>query len=139
MKSILVGSHFVPPASMLLQVLPAGAELVLLSDHDNPYDDRAIMVCVAPEEVPEALRVALDCQLPSMGSSWAELEAQGLVKLGHVARTGGKPLLKAQAQLELKLSGTEEFRAAIAEAWPAKAKLGFSGMGLPMVELEDKA
>ncbi len=132
--SLLVGSHFVPPAKLLLEVLPAGAQLVLTSDHENPYDDQAIKVWVSPDEVPEELRGELDLKLPGMGSSWEELRQQPLVNLGHVAKSGGKPLLKASSDGST-LVGTVEFRSVIGEAWPASARLGFRGDGLLTVEL----
>ena len=82
-KSQIVGMHFRPPAKAVLEHLPAGAELVLRNEDDNPYDEFAIQVLVSPKAVPEGEWDALREECFSMGQDW-----DGLVALGEALQLG---------------------------------------------------
>lgn len=107
LKTILVGSHFVPPAKLLLQALPSEARVELRPEPDNPYDPLAIKVFVDPSEInADALRL-LEEPLAASGFSIDEVvNSPEVICLGHVAATDGKPLAKASAASGLKLVGT---------------------------------
>lgn len=92
LTSLLVGAHFRPPAKVLLAHLPAGCQLSLVPEPDNPYDPKAIRVLVSVAEVPEDEWPEMETDLASCGSSQEDLEASGEAWLGYVAATGGKPL-----------------------------------------------
>lgn len=56
----LVGAHFRPPAKAIIASLPAGAELRLEAEPDNPYDSKALQVWVHARQCErEALSEAL--------------------------------------------------------------------------------
>ena len=43
----IVGTHFHPPAKLLLTKLPVGTPLILSPTPDNPYDSNAIEILLA--------------------------------------------------------------------------------------------
>ena len=51
--SPITGSHFHPPAKILLTVLPRGTPLQLDPEPENPYDLNAIRVMWDPDSTPE--------------------------------------------------------------------------------------
>ena len=136
MTTLLVGSHFNPPAKALLNAIPEGSEVTLTRDEENQWDPLAIKVWIGGQEIVEG---ALDEeQLAGFGYSKEEIlngqESQWC--LGHVAKTGGKPLEKAKAN-EAKLIGNAEIYQAIdSTAWPLKGTLGFRGDELITITLE---
>lgn len=95
-QTLLVSSHFNPPAKQMLEHLPSGAKLVLQPDPQNPYDEKAIRVLVSRSEVPETQVAELRDKLPSMGHDWDEMEQ--LVMLGHLPDSEGKICLKEGIQ-----------------------------------------
>jgi hypothetical protein len=134
--SPIVGAHFVPPAKILLEHLPSGASLLLEPEPDNPYDENAMLVMVEPSALPESQYAELELKLPGMGHTLEELLLGGKnLVLGHVAASGGKPLLKAIA-LGKAYAGTLEFLSAIRNGEAGEASLGFDEDGLPVVKLE---
>ena len=134
--SPIVGSHFAPPAKILLEHLPAGASLLLEPEPDNPYDENALLVLVDPAALPESQYPELELKLPGMGHSLEELLSSGKnLVLGHVAASGGKPLLKAAAKGKAYV-GTLEFLALLRNGTAREASLGFDEEGLPVVRLE---
>ena len=134
LRSLIVGSHFAPPAKAMLEHLPSGAPLRVQLENDNPYDEHAILVYVRPEAVPESQHAELVVKVPGMGLDWGELlAANDWLVLGHVAASDGKPLTKAKAT-DAGLVGTREFREAIAqEGENIPARLEFSGGGEALV------
>ena len=110
LKTILVGSHFVPPAKVVLQCLRQETEVLLTPEPENPYDGNAIKVWVKGESVDHVALAELDAQghLMGMGTDAQEVVATPLIPLGHVAASGGKPLAKAMAATGLELGGTNE-------------------------------
>lgn len=100
-RAPIVGWHFVPPAETLLRHLPVGLPLILEPDPGNPYDAEAIKVMVssaALRGLPTPIQEALSADLPNQGATWETLimDGEALWPLGHVARSGGAPLAKAQ-------------------------------------------
>lgn len=133
--SILVGAHFVPPAKFFLEHLPAGTSLRLEPDRENPYDENAIVVLVRPQSVPEGQRAELGVKIPGMGFDLGELlMANDWLRLGHVASSGGLPLLKARLVRD-DLVGNMEFLAVM--NGPTEASLAFDGSGLILVGLDE--
>lgn len=56
----LVGAHFRPPAKAIISSLPAGCQLRLEAEPENPYDPKAIQVWVRGELCErEALEIGL--------------------------------------------------------------------------------
>lgn len=136
LRSLIVGSHFAPPAKALLEHLPSGAALRVQLENDNPYDEHAILVHVRPEAVPESQWAELEVKLPGMGLDWEELRGlNDWLVLGHVASSDGKPLAKAKVT-DAGLVGTREFREAIAiegEGIPARLEFGGGGEALVVI------
>lgn len=137
LKTLLVGSHFVPPAKQFLEHLRGGTAVTLVRDSENPYDDHAIRVLVRTREVPDSQREELGLKLPGTGHDLDEmLVSDEPVMLGHLAASGGKPLLKAKL-VDTSLVGNLEF-------WPCEAafasegaaKLMFDGTGMTLVVWE---
>jgi hypothetical protein len=98
LKVLLVGQYFHPPASTVLKCLPDGALVALRAEPDNPWDELAVQVLLAPGQIkPEALASYAE-DLAGHGTSTDEVEAldkpPGLL-LGHVGASGGKPLARA--------------------------------------------
>lgn len=132
LTGLLVGSHFVPPAKALLEHLPSGTPLALVPEPDNPYDEGAIKVFVDLNEVPESETSALREALQGFGADWDELLAAGTpLPLGHVAKTGNRPLQGTD------YAGTEEFHAAGAAR--GEATLGFDPQGRAILLVDTEA
>ena len=97
LKTLLVGSHFVPPAKILLEHLKGGTPLTLVREPENPYDDHAVKVYCKPSDVPLSQREELALKLPGTGNDWEEMLASNApVCLGHLSSNNGKPILKAR-------------------------------------------
>lgn len=129
MKLLLVGSHFHPPAKALLEhAIPAGTEVSLVPEPDNPYDPLAVMVLVAKESLrpPEWFDEIL------AGFGWSEDDLPEMIKLGHIAASDGKPLAKAQAMVE-GLGGNRALALGVVHT----GRLEFNGDGLTVVMVED--
>lgn len=134
LTSLLVGAHFNPPAKTLLTHLPAQCPLTLEPDPENPYDAGAIKVMLDPDDIPESQHQALAEALPLQGATLEQVMSAGLIQLGHIARSGGKPLLQAEQKLGMKFAGNAEFADWISD--PAHlAVLGFGPGGEPLVHL----
>lgn len=131
--SLIVGAHFRPPAKQILAHLPAGAQLSLVEENDNPYDAEAVKVFVATGEIPESQFPALDQELPEAGLTLEQLMSTGPVWLGYVPASGGKPLAKAQAAGEPDLIGNHEVRELMGNCI---ATLGFGPDGTPRLWLQ---
>jgi hypothetical protein len=116
----LVGAHYRPPAKALLQVLPAGCDLVLTPEPDNPFDANAVMVSVATAAVPAAQHDVLRTLAAGYGFELDEVLARPEWHLGYIAR--------GQAA-ELQTGPT-------ALSGPTSARLGFDAKGSPQVILQ---
>lgn len=114
-KTIIVGSHFSPPAKTVLKCLASGATVELRPEPTNPYDPNAIRVFVDPSVIDVDSLDSLEEELNGMGKSAEEvLTSEDVICLGHVAASNGKPLAKAMAASGLELVGTLEVLPAFA-------------------------
>src|ERR1700730_11097161 len=139
----LVGTHHRgPPARQLLAFLPAGAELTLRPEPENPYDEMAIQVLISPREtVPLAQSEALGEALEGTGFEAAEVLQLEELHLGYVADSGGKLAAKkgwkeGNAQVHEMV---DEIEATIltSDGWEElSCQLAFGPDGQPMVEVE---
>ncbi len=135
LTTLLVGSHFVPPAKTLLEHLPVGARLFLQAEPDNPYDENAILVLLSPGQIPASQHDELAVKLPGTGHSLDELLDGPAIPIGHVASSEGKPLLQANAQ-GAQYVGTKEFLPLLDDAGTFEFTLGFDGSGKPLVHVQ---
>lgn len=134
LQSLIVGSHFRPPAKLILANLPAGAHLMLEPDPENPYDSFALKVLVSPAEIPKSQYKEMGDSLLEFGTSLEDVLLGPPVFLGFVAASGGKPLANAGLTV-----GNREFLADLisgGEMQSYLATLGFTPGGLPMINCE---
>ena len=124
--SLLVGSHFRPPAKQVLAHLPSFTNLRLEREDDNPYDENAIRVYVDPQAIPEQEYESLERELQGTGHDVDTVCQQDEIWLGYIAATGGKPLHGT------KYVGNKEFRDLF---WDSRAELRFDGQGRALVAL----
>lgn len=134
----LVGAHFRPPAKQLLEHLPAGCELELRAEPENPYDPKAIQVLVLPgASVPEDQHEALRAKLVGTGYELEELlESPEAIQLGYIADSDGKMCRKEA------LAGNREIGAMGTEAGglaELHATLSFDTQGRPAVLVEPRS
>lgn len=129
LTTLLVGSHFRPPAKQILAALPSGASLRLVPEPENPYDEHAIAVYVEPSEIPESQHAKLDEELPLAGHDLVEILRGEALHLGYVAATGGKPLAGTD------YAGNQEIgELGHTIGWTQlEATLGFAPDGRPLV------
>jgi hypothetical protein len=94
LHSLLVGAYHRPPAKQVLAHLPAGAELILRKEPENPYDAGAIKVLVGLKYVlPEGQKGALDEALTGTGTDLVELlAAEEPLQLGYIIAPTNKKL-----------------------------------------------
>lgn len=88
----LVGSHFRPPAGVILSNLPAGTSLLLQPDPANLYDTKAIKVLAdlsRTELSPDQL-AQLNQMVDEAGYDLRDLIASGLFHLGFIGDSDGK-------------------------------------------------
>ena len=144
----LVGSYFRPPAKIVLDVLPAGCELILEPDPHNAYDPKAIKVSVPTKAIPENQYVWLESELPAagwglddllrFGTNNGQTESQDellepTVWLGFIVDSDGKAMAKMKAAgAAPDLVGNREVAEAMLDRTHS-AKLGFDPAGKPLV------
>lgn len=134
---MLVGVHFHPPAKQLLPHLPAGVQLSLRAEPENPYDAEAVMVMLDPGQIPESEHAALDVELPNQGVTLEQLVSAGELCIGHIGATDGKPLAKARGAGEGHLVGTREVQEVLAgPAGSWSACMAFAPDGSPRVQID---
>lgn len=131
-KTLLVGMFSHPPATLLLQNIPGGAELILIPEPENPYDSGAIRVEVRTGFIPESRYGELETLLPGSGLTLEELLERPSWMLGHVAANGGKPLAKAGLT-----QGNKEIGEMMSSG-PCTAKLFFWPDGKPGLEVRSE-
>lgn len=136
LTSILVGSHFVPPAKIIIEHLPSGTPLSLTPDPENPYDEHAIRVSVAGSAIPASQHDELAVKLPGAGQDLESVIAPGANwPLGHVGSSEGKPLVKARL-VRADLVGNKDFLEIMQSGVRWTASLGFDGSGMSLVVME---
>lgn len=129
-RTFLVGQHFVPPAKVLQRALPRGARVRLIDASDNPYDANAIKVEVEARELSPKTLEELDFELIGYGTSAMEvLTAATPMALGHVAASGGKPMIKARGLIAGLIGNLEvrKFMLERGEDFPLLARVEFEG------------
>lgn len=136
LTSLLVGEHFRPPAKLILAHLSSGCQLILEPEDGNPYDEEAVKVLIECKHIPESQYQALDEELPAMGFTLEQVMSGGTCWLGYIPKSGGKPLLTAQAT-ERFLVGNHEFREAMLDP-EHRVSLGFGADGKSRVLIEFK-
>ena len=138
----LVGAYFRPPASRVLAHLPAGAQLFLIPEPDNPYDDKAIKVCVwLCQAVPDHQIAQLTAELDALGFDYQELATRAeLLQLGYLADSDGKLCNRAEGR---QPGNREAAQLAAATGLPPNgpwpAKLTFATNGKPLVQFASRA
>jgi hypothetical protein len=134
LTTLLVGTHFYVPGKNILPLLPSGTRVLFQPEPENPYDAEAIKVllqCEAllghSEDSDAEIREAL------LGTGWDlhDLLERSPIQLGHVGKTGGKPLERAGIAC-----GNREFLDAFAEDAPMEGTLMFDGQGRPLLRLD---
>lgn len=141
---LLVGTHFHPPAVTLLATLPAGVPLGLCPEPENPYDPDAVL-CQLPAEFARWLQgqsleitARLEEALPQQGVTLEQLLSTLPCVLGHVGKSGGKPLAKAASEAGMpELAGNREILEANGgDLAGYSARLAFAPSGSPLIEVE---
>jgi len=123
----LVGMHFRPPAKAILANLPAGAQLDLVPEPDNMYDEHAVKVVVDPGEVPSTQYEELDNAMAGQGHDSAEFLKGPPFHLGYI---GSKPGRKGPMP---GITYAPDLAPVLAQADDYKAELGFDLSGDPIV------
>ena len=133
----IVGSHFRPPAKLLLQWLPAGTELSLEPEPSNPYDPNAVAVFLPVESLSKWLHSIQvideesDLALAGCGSSFDLLTDQC---------ERNEPLHLGYLPASLKTSLGDPLNTQVLEilagAPDHHCSLTFSPEGKPMIRLE---
>lgn len=80
----IVGAHFRAPAKAILQVLPAGAPLILRREPSNIYDTNAIQVIVPTSSIPEDQTDTLEVLASGYGFSARDILAEGEWHVGYI-------------------------------------------------------
>lgn len=60
----IVGARFRPPAEDVLRNLPAGADLILKRQADNPYDANAVQVMLPEGDIGNEAAQTFECEMP---------------------------------------------------------------------------
>ena len=94
--TLLVGSHFCPPAKAVLKHLMNGAKVSFVKDPNNPYDENAIKVMIEPRQMFNGEEyVVYDesyiVDFAAYGEDIDEVLQRETLMLGHIAASGGKP------------------------------------------------
>lgn len=135
----IVGSHFHPPAKLVIEALPAGCQLGLERDRENPYDPEAIKVTVVLGAELTISDEGLADRIAQTGFDLTELcQSDEPMMLGHVAASSGKPLGKRHSQGFSDEVGNQEIGGAIDNSSSWSAKLGFAGDGQALVLVESE-
>jgi len=92
----IVGAFYRPPAKLVLESLPIGAELFLCAEPDNAYDANAVAVWVLSETIPSSAHAKLEEGLPAFGFTLDTFLAQEQWHLGYI---------KKEIAAELKVKG----------------------------------
>ena len=82
----IMGSHFRPPAKVVLQALPAQHPLQLRPEPTNPYDQNAVAVWIDANTVPDDALEELRHTLPANGSNIEDFLEQRYWHLGYMPK-----------------------------------------------------
>lgn len=117
---LIVGARFRPPAQDVLDNLPAGTDLVLRRQPDNPYDENAVAVMLPADytDAGEVTRLLNEAEHPE----------QTPLHLGFIPR---EHAAKLAPQMDLAVDDNLNI-----PDW--KGKLTFGPSGGPMVSIEVK-
>jgi hypothetical protein len=140
--SLLVGSHFRPPAKLVLSSLPSATPLELRPEPENPYDDEAVAVFLAASDIPPSAYDSLREELPNFGSSLDELLSQEeeALHLGYLAREGNRDLTKrSDASPTGELTTASELLPLLQHKHEASLLWGPNGESLIKITLGDLA
>lgn len=136
--SLIVGSHFRPPAKQVLAHLASGTELILVEDNENAYDAAAVRVNFDPKLIPESEFPTLEHELLEAGITLEQLMSGGDIQLGFIPAQEGKPLAKIRVT-EPGCLGNLEVREIMGNGGeseqPYKALLDFAADGSPRLAI----
>ena len=90
----IVGQYFRPPAGAILQVLPAGATLILRPEPSNPFDPNAVQVLVKTTEIPREHTDILAAIAQGQGYSAEDIFAAEEWHLGYISKNMACDLVK---------------------------------------------
>lgn len=82
----IVGAFYRPPAQILLNALPIGAQLTLFAEPTNPYDANAIAVWVSISAFTSATLASIEPALADCGLSLDALKEQAEWHLGYLPK-----------------------------------------------------
>lgn len=131
-RFLIVGARFRPPAQDVLMALPAGADLILRRQPDNPYDENAVAVMVQLfseidgyylDSISETVKGILD-------NHFTEEEKPTFLHLGFIPReraAGLAPRIDLQADPDTMI------------APDVPGKLTFATNGAPMIVVGEDA
>lgn len=131
-QCLIVGSHFRPPAKLLLSSVPTGTALSLELEPDNAYDPQAVKVLLDPSAVPAGQRDNLTPALEGYGTNWEDLLANGPRHVGYVQST-----VSAKQPLPAGFTTAKTLQPLLlASAGCETSVLQFTPAGAPMLTLE---
>lgn len=137
-NTLIVGSHFRPPAKQVLAHLSSGTELLLAEDNENAYDAAAVRVNFDPKHIPETEYPTLEGELLEAGITLEQLLSAGPIQLGFVPAQDGKPLMKIRVT-EPGCLGNVQVREIMGNgqgpASPYQALLDFAADGSPRLAI----
>lgn len=84
----IVGAHFRPPAKGILSTLPVQTPLTLVPEPDNPHHDKAVMVTLDWNTVPEAARELIGYAIAGYGAEREQYDSDPdtPIHLGYIPR-----------------------------------------------------
>lgn len=132
-RAPLVGMRFHPPATAILQCLPAGAPLVLVPEPENPYDANAIAVRVATAAVPLDQHPKLALTLGGFGYDLDQFLAEPEWDLGHVKANNNQDPTASSAAIMAPLIPARQW---LEERLSCPGRLAFDMDGRPHVEVD---
>lgn len=106
----IVGAHFRPPAKPILQVLPAGAHLLIEREPDNESDANAVKVSVRSADIPTDAHEELGILASGYGYDLPTILAAEAWHLGYIPRGEAEQL--SPMLLDFNAAGRLTFTAA---------------------------
>lgn len=130
----IVGMRFHPPAEGVLQLLGAETPLLLVPEPENPYDEKAVKVLVEAKEMLRGSPSATVADvLAPYGFDYEELERQGRVMLGYLAR---EDTVAKMGRVAAGLASNADVLAAFGPSLAdAGATLAFDMRGAPVARI----
>lgn len=118
----IVGVHFHPPASALVNAIPPCTTLWLRAEPSNQYDPNAIGVWIKPSEIPLSAYDHLNEELEKSGTNMEDLLEIDEIMLGYIPR-GLAKFLKESGRIGGNDPDTE-------------GEFGINFAGKPLVRIE---